>query len=190
MDYSIVGTANLMKEGIFLFDSNLRKSGICMTENKANNTTANLEDRDIVITRVFDAPRELVFKAWTDPKHLMRWWGPKGFTNTIQEVEVKPGGVWRFVMHGPDGMNYKNEIHFLEIEAPALLVYAHGGNGDEQHQVIVDFAQQEEKTKLTMRMRFNSVAERNRVVKEYGAVEGAKSTLDRLEEELAQMKNK
>jgi len=58
-------------------------------------------DREVLITRVFDAPRELVWKAWTDPKDLVHWWGPKGFTNTFQEIDVRPGGVWRFVMHAP-----------------------------------------------------------------------------------------
>lgn len=185
----MVGPENIIKEGVFCLIQLLGKRRICMAEENTPNTTANLEDRDIVITRIFDAPRELVFKAWTDPKHLVQWWGPKGFTNTNQEIEVKPGGVWRYVMHGPDGVNYKNEIHFLEIEEPKHLVYAHGGTEDEQHLVRVNFTQHEEKTKLTMCMRFKSVAERIRVVEKYGAIEGAKSTLERLDEELTQMKN-
>ena len=59
--------------------------------------------REIVSIRVFDFPRELVFNAWTDPEHLVHWWGPKGFTNTFHEFDLRPGGIWRFVMHGPDG---------------------------------------------------------------------------------------
>jgi len=62
---------------------------------------ADTPDREIVVTRVFDAPRALVFKAWTDPKHLAHWWGPNGFTITTHEMQFKPGGSWRFVMHGP-----------------------------------------------------------------------------------------
>ena len=68
--------------------------------------------REIITTRVLDAPRELVWKAWTDPKHVAEWWGPNGFTNTIHEMDVRPDGVWRFIMHGPDGVDYKNEIVF------------------------------------------------------------------------------
>ena len=64
--------------------------------------TTNTAEREIVATRVFDASRELVFNMWIDPKHVAQWWGPKGFTNTIQEMDVRPGGVWRFIMHGPD----------------------------------------------------------------------------------------
>ena len=78
----------------------------------------NTADREIVSARVFDAPRELVWKAWVDPKHVAQWWGPKGFTNTIHEMDVRPGGVWRFAMHGPDGTDYKNEIVFIEVVRP------------------------------------------------------------------------
>jgi uncharacterized protein YndB with AHSA1/START domain len=80
-------------------------------------------DRELVFTRVYDAPRELVFEAWTDPKHLTQWWGPNGFTTTIHEMDVRPGGVWRLVMHGPDGKDYNNRIAFLEVVKPERLVY-------------------------------------------------------------------
>src|SRR2546426_6169783 len=80
-------------------------------------------DREIITTRVLDAPRELVWKAWTDPKHVAEWWGPNGFTNTIQEMDVRPDGVWRFIMHGPDGVDHKNEIIFIEVVELERLVY-------------------------------------------------------------------
>ncbi|MGZ3751565.1 MAG: SRPBCC domain-containing protein [Mucilaginibacter sp.] len=83
-------------------------------------------DREIVITRVFDAPRDLVFKTWTDPNHLINWWGPSGFTNTFHEINIKPGGKWRFTMHGPDGINYANLITFSEVVIPERLAYEHG----------------------------------------------------------------
>ena len=76
---------------------------------KMDSSAEALSDREIVTTRVFNAARELVFKAWTDPDHLVHWWGPKGFTNTFQEFDLRPGGIWRFVMHGPDGVDYKNK---------------------------------------------------------------------------------
>jgi uncharacterized protein YndB with AHSA1/START domain len=147
-------------------------------------------ERVLVITRSFDAPRDLVFKAWTEPERLLQWWGPKGFTNTFQEIDVRPGGVWRFVMHGPDGVDYQNRIIYDEIVKPERLVYTHG-SGEEgdpgQFQVTVTFAEQGGKTKLTMRMLFESAAERDKVIKEFGAIEGANQTLDRLEEHLAKM---
>jgi uncharacterized protein YndB with AHSA1/START domain len=74
-------------------------------------------DRQIVTTRVLDAPRELVFKMWTDPEHIVQWWGPKGFTTTTYSMDVRPGGVWRFVMHGPDGTDYQNKITRLTMRA-------------------------------------------------------------------------
>ncbi|MDQ0859734.1 SRPBCC family protein [Bacillus sp. V2I10] len=153
-----------------------------------NNTFTSVEDRELIINRVFNSPRELVYKAWTDPKHLPHWWGPKGFTITVQEIDVKPGGVWHYVMHGPDGVDYDNKIVYIEVESPELLVYSHGGGEeDEQFQVTVTFAEQGNRTELTMRMLFKSAAELDKVVKEYGAIEGAKSTLDRLEEQLAKI---
>lgn len=69
-----------------------------------------IADLQIVSTRVFDFPRDLVFGAWTDPAHLAHWWGPKGFTNSFHEFDLRPGGNWRFVMHGPDGVDYRNQI--------------------------------------------------------------------------------
>ena len=86
---------------------------------------ADTSDREIVVTRVFDAPRALVFKAWTDPKHLAHWWGLNGFSITTYEMDFKPGGVWRFVMHGPDGRDYQNKNVYVEIAEPERLVYRH-----------------------------------------------------------------
>lgn len=68
--------------------------------------------------RTIDAPRDLVFDAWTDPAHVGQWWGPDGFTTTTHEIDIRPGGVWRFTMHGPDGVDYPNEIAFEEIVPP------------------------------------------------------------------------
>ncbi len=96
-----------------------------MTELKANSTSAS--DREIVISRVFDAPRELVWKAWTDPKHVANWWGPKGFSTTIDVMDVRPGGQWVQTMHGPDGTNYPNKSIFKEVVENERIVYSHGG---------------------------------------------------------------
>jgi uncharacterized protein YndB with AHSA1/START domain len=85
----------------------------------------NVSEREIVSTRLIDASRDLVFKAWTDPHHLVQWWGPKGFTNTFHEFEPRPGGRWRFVMHGPDGRDYQNESVFAEVVRPERIVFDH-----------------------------------------------------------------
>jgi uncharacterized protein YndB with AHSA1/START domain len=146
-----------------------------------NNERTATTDREIVTTRVFDAPRELVFKAWTDAEHIGEWWGPNGFTTTTHEIDVRPGGAWRFVMHGPDGVDYDNKIVYLEIVEPERLVYLHGDGGEtDQFQTTVTFEEMDGKTKLTMRALFPSAAERDHVVKEFGAIEGGEQTLDRL----------
>jgi len=149
----------------------------------AANTEAAVEGSEIVFTRVFDAPRALVFDAWTDAEKIAQWWGPAGFTTTTQKMDVRPGGVWRFVMHGPDGRDYQNRIVYEEVARPKRLVYAHGGAEDVEpvnFRVTVTFDEDGGKTRLTMRMVFPSAEERERVAREYGAVEGGRQTLARL----------
>jgi len=117
--------------------------------------------------------------------------GPTGFTTTTYEMDVKPGGVWRFVMHGPDGTDYKNKIIFIEVVKPERIVYRHAGEADSEpvrFHVTVTFAAQGAKTQLTMKSIFETAEERNRVVEKYGAIEGGKQTLGRLAEHLAQLK--
>lgn len=154
---------------------------------KASSTTRTT-DREILLTRVFDAPRELVFNAWVDPIHIAQWFGPDGFTTTILEMDVRPGGVWRFIMHGPDGVDYPNRIVYVEVAKPERLVYNHFSEDvDEpgQFHVTMTFTEQGGKTVLSMQMLFETAAERDRVVKEYGAIEGGEQTLDRLAAHLA-----
>jgi uncharacterized protein YndB with AHSA1/START domain len=148
---------------------------------------AGTADREIVVTRVFDAPRELVFDTWTDTKHVSKWWGPRGFTTTTESQDLRPGGAWRFVMHGPDGRDYKNKIVYLEIVRPERLVYTHPGEEDCEPVKIhatVTFEDERGKTRLTLRMVFDSPAARNEVAEKYGAIEGAHDTLARLAEYL------
>lgn len=152
-----------------------------------NSANTTVKDRELTITRRFHAPRDLVFSAWTDPAHLPHWWGPKGFTITVQEIDIRAGGVWRYIMHGPDGTDYDNRIEYIEVVPPEKLVYSHGGGDDEDFRVTVDFAEESGTTQLTMRMLFKSAEELDKVVKEYGAIEGAQSTLDRLEQHLGGM---
>lgn len=148
----------------------------------ATANSSGTADREIVTTRVFDARRELVYEAWTDPRHLAQWWGPNGFTSTIQEMDVRPGGIWRMIMHGPDGVDYPNESVFREVVKPERLVYSHLAP---RFEVTVTFEEQGGKTLLTMRMVFETATERERVVKVFGAIEGAKQTLGRLAEFVA-----
>jgi uncharacterized protein YndB with AHSA1/START domain len=147
-------------------------------------------DPEIVITRVFDAPRELVFEAWTKPEHLIHWWGPTGFATTIQEMDVRPGGTWRLVMRGPDGRDYKNHILFIEVVKPERLVYKHvpeAGSEPGTHESTVTFVERGGKTEVTLRMLFASAAAREFVVKTYNAIEGGNQTLGRLDEYLKTM---
>ena len=159
----------------------------------ADAATELVGDREIVATRVFDAPRDLVWDVWTDPEHLARWWGPNGFTTTTHAMELKPGGVWRFVMHGPDGRDYQNKITYVEIVKPERLVYRHGGSGGKEDRdlerinfrVSVTFTDQGAKTRVEMRMVFPSANARDYVIETHGAFEGLKQHLGRLEEYLA-----
>lgn len=82
-------------------------------------TRADTADREITISRVFNAPRELVFRAWTEPQHLAQWWGPKNFTNTFHQFDPRPGGDWRFIMHGPNGTDYPNYSVYARARAAA-----------------------------------------------------------------------
>jgi uncharacterized protein YndB with AHSA1/START domain len=148
------------------------------------NDDVGLLARSIITTRIYDAPRALVFEAFTNPEHLVHWWGPDGFTLTIRSIDVRPGGVWRFVMHGPDGRDYENRIVYDEIVKPERILYHHddGEDGVEavRFQTTVTFEELGGKTKLTLHAVFPTAAERDRVAKEYGAVEGAQQTLGRL----------
>lgn len=143
--------------------------------------------RELSITRLLNAPQELVWEVWTKPEHITHWWGPNGFSVTTHEMSLKPGGVWRFMMHGPDGRDYPNKIVFIEVKKPELLVYKHTGEEeteDVKFHVTVNFEKQGNKTKLTMHSLFDSPEELERVEREYGAKEGMVQTVNRLEEYL------
>ena len=89
-------------------------------------TQSATADREIVISRVISAPRELVFKAFTEVRHLSRWWGPEGFTTTTRAFEFRVGGEWDFVLHGPDGTDYQEWISWTEIATPQRIALLHG----------------------------------------------------------------
>lgn len=147
-----------------------------------NKQTIETDGRELVSVRLLNAPRELVFKVWTEPGHIVKWWGPDGFTNSIKEMAVKPGGVWRFTMHGPDNVDFPNKVVYEEVVVPERLVYTHSGDDGSDHRfhVTVTFEEEGNKTRLTMRMLFDNAAQLDKVVKEFGAIEGNRQTMDKL----------
>lgn len=140
---------------------------------------------EIVVMRVFDAPREMVFDAWADPRQLRQWFGPEGFTTTIETFEFHEGGAWLQVMHGPDGTNYPCTAMFTEVQRPEVIAYFNRGGREGEEKVAfqstVTFEEiGREKTRLTIRMEFASAEERDENVRNYGSVEGGRQTLNRL----------
>ncbi|WP_187435652.1 SRPBCC family protein [Bradyrhizobium hipponense] len=148
-------------------------------------------DREIVMSRVIDAPRELVFEAWSDPKHLPQWFGPKGFKIETLEIDVRVGGVWRFNMIGPDGTVYPNRMRFRRIERPSLMEMDHGADQDDDpglFRFTVTFAEQSNgKTVLMMRQLASTTAQRDGMIG-FGAVEYGYETLDKLAAYVSGMK--
>lgn len=120
-----------------------------------SNTAANLQ-KELHLTRIFDAPREVVFQAWTDAKQLARWWGPKGFTNPVCEIDPRPGGAINIHMHAPYGEVYPMGGIFHEITPPDRIVFTSkaflDGKGNAELEVMntITFAEHNGKTKLTL----------------------------------------
>jgi uncharacterized protein YndB with AHSA1/START domain len=154
-----------------------------------SNLDLDQDPRSIIGIREFDAPRELVFSVWTDAQHLAQWWGPNGFTMTTSHFEFRPGGVWRFVMHGPDGRDYQNRVTFEEIVPPERIVYRHGGGDDVEpvqfRQTVIFEDLGGSRTRIIWRGDFPSATERDRVIKEYGADKGLVQTMARLADYVA-----
>ena len=144
-------------------------------------------DREIVLSRVFAAPRELVFKAWTEKEHLTQWFGPKSYTTTTREIDVRVGGQWRFDMVAPDGKVWDNRVTFLEIRSPDLLVFDHGADKDDDEarfRVTITFDEQSDgKTVVTMRQLHPTKEQRDAGIG-FGAVEIGYGTIDKLAEYL------
>lgn len=143
------------------------------------------DDRQIVVSREFDAPADMVFDAWSRPEVITHWWGPRGFSTTTHHMDFRTGGSWRFTMHGPDGADYPNHIEYDEVHRPLRIAYRHAGEGE--HDAVrfhstVTFVGRGGKTHLTLRMVFATAAARDEVATKYGAVEGARDTLARLAE--------
>lgn len=144
--------------------------------------TAPAAEREIVITRVIEAPRPLVFQAFTEARHLARWFGPQGFTLTTRAFSFRPGGEWEFTMHGPDGTDYPNWIRWREIVPPERLVFDHGSHAGDPgaFESTVTLVERGGATEVTLRGLFKTKAQRDRVVREFNAIEGGRQTLGRL----------
>ena len=151
------------------------------TERDAPTRTATA-DREIVISRVIDAPRELVFEAFTAVRHLSRWWGPEGFTTTTRAFEFRVGGVWDFVMHGPDGTDYAEWITWTEIDPPERIALRHGESRDDPNtfESVLTFAADRAATRIEMRTVFPTRQLRDEAVEKYHAIEGGRQTLANL----------
>lgn len=139
-----------------------------------NNST---KDRELRVSRLLDAPVELVWKVWTDPDHIKNWWGPNGFTNTITKMDVKAGGEWNLVMHGPDGTDYKNISVFREIIKYKKIVYEHF---TPNFIATIEFESRGNQTFLNWHMLFATKEEFINVVKAHKADEGLKHNIEKL----------
>ncbi|GLI08858.1 activator of HSP90 ATPase [Paenibacillus tyrfis] len=154
-----------------------------MTEkHAANNEIIATEEYELVTTRLMNASSTLVCEAWTIPEHLAQWWGPNGFTNTFHEFDLRPGGIWEFVMHGPNGMNYDNKSEFVEI-GPERIVLRH--LCAPHYQLTATFEDLGSKTRLTWRQLFENAGVFNAIKKI--AVPANEQNLDRLEAHLQKM---
>lgn len=143
-------------------------------ENKKNDTA----NRELFISRVLDAPVELVWELWTEPGHIANWWGPDGFTNTIHTMDMRPGGEWYLVMHGPDGTDYKNRSVFKEVIPFKKIVYDHVSGP--RFIATIEFEEQGEKTLLKWHMLFESAEEFIQVVKTFKADIGLQQNVEKL----------
>jgi uncharacterized protein YndB with AHSA1/START domain len=146
--------------------------------------TAN---REMSISRLVNAPRELVWEVWTNPEHIRHWWGPEGFTSTISKMEVKQEGEWEFIMHGPDGTDYKNKHIYKEISAPGKLVLEHVTAP--KFRMTATFEARGEQTLITLHSIFESAEQLKQVIEVFKADVGMQQNMDRLEAYVVALNN-
>jgi uncharacterized protein YndB with AHSA1/START domain len=160
---------------------------------KASPGAGSAMQREVTITRLFDAPRELVFQAWTEPEHLKQWWGPLGFTNPACEVDLRVGGAWRIVMRFPDGNEHTAHGIYREIVPPERLVFTNiamdkDGNRLLEGLTTVTFEDLGGKTRLTLKTRMVGLVPYAPRMLE-GMETGWSQSLERLAEKLAQRRD-
>ena len=147
--------------------------------------------QEIIITRVFDAPRELVFKAYTDPKLLPQWFGPREYTTIVDKMEARPGGLWRFVQRNPDGDEFAFHGVHHDIVAPERIVATFEFEGVPGHVLLqtLTLEPQGQKTRVVGQLLFQSVADRDGMVAS-GMQRGSDDSMDRIAEILENLKAK
>ncbi len=150
-----------------------------------NETMFNVEPctQEVLITRTFDAKRDLVFKTYTNPRYYPRWWGPERLDTKVKKMDVKKGGVWKIIQRDKDGSEYAFNGIFHRIDAPNEIVYTMEYEGMPGHvsMDIVDFTEQDGKTTMTERTVFQSVEDRENMLKT-GMEEGMRESMDRFDQ--------
>jgi len=142
------------------------------------NERNDIKDRELIISRTLNAPVELVWEVWTNPEHIAKWWGPNGFTNTIKKMEIKPGGEWDLIMHGPDGTDYKNKSIFREVVPFKKIVYDHISGP--QFTATIEFTSMGNQTHIRWQMTFATAEEFLQVIKTFKADDGLKQNVLKL----------
>jgi uncharacterized protein YndB with AHSA1/START domain len=159
------------------------------TGSSATAVAEDTADRELIVSRLFDAPRELVWQAWADPEQKAQWWGPLGFTTTTLRYELRVGGVWQQVMRGPDGTEYPNRSVFTEVVPMERVAYnltgGRKGSPEISHHSTWTFETEGDQTRLTIHMVFPTAEQRNTCIRDYKADEGGRQTLQRLADHLA-----
>ncbi len=150
------------------------------------NVKSNTADRELQIERTLNAPVELVWEVFTKPEHIANWWGPNGFTNTIHTMDVRPGGEWDFVMHGPDGQDFKNRSVYQEIIPFKKIVFDHFAPN---FTTTIEFENKGDRTHLKWHMLFETAELFEAVVKAHNAAEGLKQNIEKLNVYLAGLKS-
>jgi uncharacterized protein YndB with AHSA1/START domain len=145
------------------------------------------ESREMRITRTFKVPIDLMWEVWTNPEHIVNWWGPNGFTNTIHKMDFQEGGEWKFTMHGPDGTNYPNRSIFKEIIPFKKIVFEHF-NPHFITTVLFDPSADGEETQIDWTLLFDTADMREIVIKAQKADEGQKQNIERLEKYLSKLR--
>ena len=142
-------------------------------------TVSSTPDQELSISRLINAPRELVWEVWTNPEHIKHWWGPEGFTNTISTMNIEPEGTWEFIMHGPDGTDYKNKNIYKELVKPEKIVLDHVTAP--RFRMTATFEAQGDKTLVTLHSVFESAEQLKEVIRIFKADVGMKQNMDRME---------
>lgn len=147
---------------------------------------AQIKGREVSINRVFDAPVELVWRAFTESDLIIKWWGPAGFTNTLKAMEVVEGGIWEFVMHGPDGTDFENKYIYEEVEPFKKLVMKEISEAN--FSVVVEFESMDNKTQMLWKTVGVTEEFIQNAVKNYGADKALEQNMEKLENILKQLK--